>query len=168
MQNQLIGSFFGRVIAFVIPGLIALYALSFVVLDLRAWLGYTEPPTVAGFLFVILWSIGLGVVVSGFRWVIFRRWLERDIDITSLNEKNEPAFRSLVADHYQFYQFYSNSAVSVFFFFAIWVLTQPYSGRMTLCVGIATLAGLWLLITCAHDSAGKYYKKSSQLLEERM
>ncbi len=166
MQNQMIGSFFGRVIAFVIPGLIALYALSYFAPPLRNLFGLTQPPTVAGFLFVLLCSIGLGVFVSGIRWMIFHLWLEREIDATNLNEKNDDAFRGLVSDYYQFYQFYSNSAVSVLFFFAAWVLTQPYSGRATLCFGIATLATLAVLITCARNTAGNYYRESNRFLRK--
>ena len=98
MQNQLVGSF-GRTIAFVIPGMIALYALAFFVPSLHAWFGLTQQPTIAGFLFVVLGSIGLGVFVSGIRWRALDWLLMPKVDLDHAPD-TEPSTRAGYATGY--------------------------------------------------------------------
>ena len=166
MQNQLFGSF-GRTIAFVIPGMIALYALGFLEPSLHSWFGLTQPPTIAGFLFTVLASIGVGVFVSGIRYAALDWLLMPKVELNHGDRKDhntEVAFQALVANHYQFYQFHTNSAVSISLLLVIWILTQnpdwlTISHGVVTVLFIVTLSGLF-----AKNAINIYYKKASEIL----
>ena len=166
MQNQLVGSF-GRTIAFVIPGMILLFALSFFNPGLDVWFGLTQPPTIAGFLFVVLGSIGLGVFVSGLRWFIFDRFLAPKVKIDHRNRSDkdtEAAYQALVTNHYQFYQFYANSVLSILALFFSWAFTKNPGWLMLLSVLVCTVFAALLSLIFAKNAIKTYYDKATQLL----
>ena len=166
MQNQLVGSF-GRTIAFVIPGMISLYALAFFAPELHVWFGLTQPPTIAGFLFVVLGSIGLGVFVSGIRWLLFDWFLMPKVNIDNgnrINKDTEAAYQALIANHYQFYQFYMNSAVSIILLFLAWALTKRPDWLMVSIGGSITMFTIVLSGLFAKNAIELYYNKATQLL----
>ena len=56
---------FGLLIAFLLPGFIVLWGLSYFSATVRLWLaGSGQSPTVGGFMFVTLASVAAGVTVS--------------------------------------------------------------------------------------------------------
>src|SRR4051812_32620591 len=70
-MKDLSASNFGLLIAYVVPGLVALWGLSFIFPFVSGWL-HASPegqPTVAGFLYVSLAAIGTGLFVSTLRWM---------------------------------------------------------------------------------------------------
>ncbi|NQT12021.1 MAG: hypothetical protein HQ582_04700, partial [Planctomycetes bacterium] len=62
---------FGLLIAYVLPGFVALSGLSLFSPTVMAWLhGVPDGcPTAAGFLYVTLASIGIGMTVNALRWL---------------------------------------------------------------------------------------------------
>ena len=60
---------FGWGIAYAIPGLMALFWPLLWVAELRAWFGFvaTRDTNIAGFLFILMASIGVGVMLSAVR-----------------------------------------------------------------------------------------------------
>ena len=72
MQQDQLGKSFGLIIAFLIPGMVGLYAVSIYVPVIREWFGIAvdQSTTIGGFLFVIVASIGMGVFISGMRWFV--------------------------------------------------------------------------------------------------
>ena len=63
---------FGLLIAYVLPGLTALWGAAHFSPTLRFWLAASpsELPTVGGFLYVTLGSVAAGMTVSTVRWLI--------------------------------------------------------------------------------------------------
>lgn len=64
---------FGIVIAFLLPGFILLWGLSFSFEEVRGWLEVSAKKdglTVGGFLYATLASLSLGMVISAVRWLL--------------------------------------------------------------------------------------------------
>src|ERR1043166_3090482 len=114
---------FGLLIAYVLPGFLALWGGTAVSPVLRAWFG-TPPanaPTVGGFLSLTVASIAAGLTVSTVRWLLVDTLHHRTgippppWDFSAL-ERNVTAFGVLIEIHYRYYQWYANALVAL-----VWV-----------------------------------------------
>ena len=62
---------FGVLIAFVLPGFVVLWGVSYFSATVRLWLsGAGTTPTIGGFMFGTLASVAAGVTVSTVRWLV--------------------------------------------------------------------------------------------------
>lgn len=113
---------FGLLIAYVLPGVTALWGVSYFSPNVRAWFGSTPcvSPTVGGFLYVTLAAVAAGVTVSTVRWMVVDtlhhatgiprpRW-----DFSRFDEKIA-AYEMLGEVHYRYYQHYSNTLIALVF-----------------------------------------------------
>jgi hypothetical protein len=161
---------FGLLIAYVLPGFVVLWGLSFVSPTVNAWLlgaGATGP-TVGGFLYVFLASVGCGMSASVVRWALLDTLHHRTglrapyLDFSRLHERLE-GFERIVADHYQYYQFYSNTLVALLGAYPLWRLSGGSGGVLTdfgfLAIELVFLAG-------SRDALRLFYRRASQLLGE--
>jgi hypothetical protein len=66
------GGNFGLLIAYVLPGMTAIWGLSYVSETVQGWLGSSTEavPTIGGFLYVTLAAVGAGLVASTVRWMV--------------------------------------------------------------------------------------------------
>jgi hypothetical protein len=162
---------FGLLIAYLLPGFVALWGVSFFSSTVKSWLSGTSPnsPTVGGFLYVTLASIGAGLTVSVVRWAVIdtiHHWTgipDPKWDFSKLQE-NIAAFDTLVEIHYRYFQFYSNSLVSLLF---LYVARRIAAGSSIPAVGLADLD--FLLLACiffagSRDTLNKYYTRVGKLL----
>jgi hypothetical protein len=169
MQNLSRGNF-GLIIAYLLPGLTALAGIALFSPTVRLWLGSppTESPTVGGFLYVTLASLGVGLVVSTLRWAIVdtihhRTGLpEPELNFASL-QANLAAFEGAVENHYRHYQFLAGMFVATAFTFACVTLSR---GADTLepvvVVGFFALEGVFWM--GSRDALKKYYERTAMLL----
>src|SRR5689334_12909624 len=135
-MNDVTSSNFGLLIAYILPGSVALWGIGELWPTAHAWFGdsSTQSPTVGGFLYVTLAAVGLGLFVSTIRWatvdwIHHRTGIEHPRwDFSSLNSRL-PAFELLVASHYRYYQFYANTFVAVGLSFAAMFLAAPVVRR---------------------------------------
>jgi hypothetical protein len=162
---------FGLLIAYLLPGFVALWAVSYFSETVQSWLG-TSPvaaPTVGGFLYVTLGSTAIGLIISAVRWAILDTLHHR----TGINEPNWrfaqlperlPAFEALVEYHYRYYQFYSNMLVAILF---------SYGTRLTALHRwpghdgwgeVALFLVVIVLFLGSRDTLRKYYSRASALL----
>jgi len=162
---------FGLVIAFVVPGFIGLWALSYFDATTAKWLGVAaeKETTVGGFLFVLVASIGVGVFLSGIRHLFFDRFLLKDLGRPpQLDQKKrkdlEGPYQSLKEDHYRFYQFYSNTAVALPIAFLFWVVTQSPAQARAIVVGVVLLMAVAILYVSARHCLARYREKQRDLL----
>lgn len=162
---------FGLIIAYLLPGFVALWSVSFFSEAVRAWLG-TAPenaPTVGGFLYVTLASLAAGVTVSAICWAAVDTLHHLtgirppDWDFRTLHEKFD-AFEGLVENHYRYYQFYANMLVSLILLY----LAARFGGRVEplpigwIDAGLVVLCGV--LLAGSRDALRKYYRRVEALL----
>lgn len=117
---------FGTVIAFVAPGFVGFYAVSYHVATARAWLdaASNKEQTVGVFLLVLLASIAIGLILSGVRQLVIdrilcSRWLggyalpRLNLDWSQIDDKNLSVLTTIRDGYYWYYQFYSNSCIAL-------------------------------------------------------
>jgi hypothetical protein len=174
---------FGLSIAFLIPGAVGLYAASFFAPVIRDWFSVpTDGTTVGGFLFVILGSAGVGVFISGIRWLV----LESDyglraigfnyapqppagLDIARRKDQTcEAAYQDILFRHYQFYQFYTNMPVALLLAFLAWWTASPsVTIERALWLGVLMLLADVVLLLAGRHAIGRYAQKVNDLLGVR-
>ena len=166
---------FGVIIAFWLPGVILLWGLTYSYPELSAWLtkaSGSEAATIGGFLYVTLAALALGMVISAVRWMIVDtvfhyvplvRVQRREFDFGSLKQKDTFAvFQGAVENFYRFYQYYSNTLVSI----AAAVITYRVIGGKEL---ISSFAWGAIALTClalflaSRNSLKNYYKCRNQI-----
>ena len=122
---------FGTVIAFVAPGFIGFYALSYHVSSARRWLdaASNKEQTVGVFLMVLLASIAIGLVISGVRQLVIDNLLcssrlrkfalpKHALDWSKVTNEKLPLLNTIRDGYYWYYHFYSNTLVAVLFWIA--------------------------------------------------
>jgi hypothetical protein len=170
-MKEVSSSNFGLLIAFLLPGFVALFGVSFFSETVRTWLtvASADAPTVGGFLYVTLASLAAGLTVSTVRWAIIDTVhhctgvRQPNWDFSRLQD-NIAAYQVLNEFHYKFYQFYGNMLISLVFVYAtmrmsLGVWASPL-GRFDigfLLLGVVFFAG-------SRDALRKYYSRVEMLL----
>ncbi|MEZ6055469.1 MAG: hypothetical protein R3C01_02070 [Planctomycetaceae bacterium] len=168
-MREVTTSNFGLLIAYLLPGLVSLWGLSHVSTTLDRWLGADlDGPTVGGFLYVTLASIGAGLTVSTMRWLIIDTLHHRtgiqqpDWDFTKLGERTA-AFDVLIEIHYRYYQFYGNTLIALWFAYVTrWSAHQTSWGELVAILALSTL--FWF---ASRDTITKYYRRVAGVLTDR-
>ncbi|QDT27863.1 hypothetical protein Enr10x_31980 [Gimesia panareensis] len=112
---------FGMLIAFVLPGFIVLWGVSYFSATVRLWLsGAGTTPTIGGFMFGTLASVAAGVTVSTARWLVIdtihhHTGIPRPNWDFSRFQDNVGAYNVLNDIHYKFYQFHANGLIALLF-----------------------------------------------------
>jgi hypothetical protein len=132
---------FGVIIAFVAPGFVTFQAISYHMPTAQAWMSAASnsEQSVGVFLFVLLASLALGVVVSGVRALVIDKLLRsrllRSLAVPQLNLNwskvdvaKLPILLVIRDGHYRYYQFYSNSLVAL----ALWAVSRSFAGSFGL------------------------------------
>jgi len=159
---------FGLVIAFLLPGLVALWGISSFSPTLTNWLAATpgREPTVGSFLYVALASLAIGLIVSAVRWSVVDTLHHAtgikypDFDFSRL-QANLDAFVLSVEWYYRYYQFYANMFVAVLCVAAC-RLTSGENASFGNWAGVVLLDSI--LFAASRDSLARYYSRVSPLL----
>jgi hypothetical protein len=162
---------FGLLIAFLLPGFVALWGVAYISEPVRAWLGTTpdNAPTVGGFLYVTLASVAAGLAVSTVRWlvidtlhhrtgVVLPRW-----DFSRL-QANLAAFDLLVEFHYRFYLFYANMVVAIIFTTFMRHLVARFGPFGLDFADVAAIVLVAVFFAGSRDSLSKYYRRGESLM----
>jgi hypothetical protein len=174
---------FGLSIAFLIPGAVGLYAASFFVPVIRDWFSVnTDGALVGGFLFVILGSAGMGVFISGLRWLALESEYglkrtrysfvpepPRGLDQARRKDNTcEAAYQDLLFRHYQFYQFYANMPFALALAYIAWAVSSPDATAYRLVVLFIVMAASDLVMFLSGKHAiVRYAEKLNDLLSPR-
>jgi hypothetical protein len=165
---------FGLAIAFVAPGVVGLWGLSFFYPSVRSWFGASPgaSPTAPAFLFVLLASTSMGLVISGLQqelldWLFkVTKWAVRPAtDDSKLVDPNTLEALRFVADSlYRYAQFYGNMAVALVFAYACWLAKRGFWPwhRPGIAVAVSLAAAIMVLST--HYSLSRYYKALEDLI----
>lgn len=159
---------FGIVIAYLVPGLVALTAMSDFLPAAESWLGlHADAPTVGGFLYGTLGSIGTGLTLSAVRWMTLDRVHQATgivapaWDFSKL-QQNFDAFQGAVENHYRYYQFYGNMLLATLFIpFAPTARSQWLSATSGWIVGSALI---FVYFLASRDTLSKYYARTAAML----
>ena len=161
---------FGVLIAFVLPGFIVLWGVSYFSATVRLWLsGSGTTPTIGGFMFGTLASVAAGVTVSTVRWLVIDKvhhWTgirQPPWNFSRLG-RNVDAYNVLNDIHYKFYLFHANGLIALLF---VYVARRTHQGIFTAPVGWADLGFALLAVVLfigSRDMLRKYFTRVSQLL----
>ena len=116
-MEQVTRTNFGLLIAYLIPGFIALVGMSFLSDTIRAWLVGHDAVTIGGFLYSTIAAMVVGLMCSTVRWIAIdtlhhRTGIRRpEWNFADLQENLE-AYLLLEENHYRYYQFYGNSLIA--------------------------------------------------------
>jgi len=144
---------FGLIIAFLLPGFVALWGVSYFSPAVASWITVPQQdvPTVAGFMYVTLASLAAGVTVSAVRWAIIDH-LHHATGIVppvwkfAHLEGKLQGYVTLVENHYRYYQFYSNMFIATAF---------------TFCARLVALAKLKKRMRCPERSVPERISRSA-------
>jgi hypothetical protein len=164
---------FGLVIAYLLPGFAAFFALCFwspPIQDLFSKFLVAES-SVGSFLLVLICSLTAGLEVSIFRWILFEKVLckSKKLDRTKFAhlsvEAKLTAFRAAVDEHYRYHQFWGGMAFAIPFIGVGIVNASSGSTREKSCLGIAFLIVEVVTIIAARSAFNNYIDRAANILE---
>ncbi len=167
--DQVTGKNFGVLIATLLPGFVTLWGVSYFSPTLRSWLAATpsDAPTIGGFLYVTLASVGAGMTVSAFRFQIIDRIhhatgiRQPPWDFSRLRD-SVTAYEVLNEIHYKYYVFHANILLAIVFTtFARRTALDDWS-LSWFDAGLAVLCAVYFLTS--RDNLKKYYTRVAKLL----
>ena len=160
---------FGLLIAFVLPGFVLLWGIAPYSSTISGWLGQTttDAPTVGGFLYVTLVSVGLGQLVSTLRWLLIDS-IHHHTGIHKPNwsfsqlrsKETVAAFDRFVEDHYRYYQFHANGLVAITL---AMILRWHVVGFRLIDIVLVLLCDA-LLFVGSRDNLQRYYRRAESVL----
>lgn len=160
---------FGYTIAFLLPGFVTILGVRYYFSSFDLWLNNTCNATqsISGFIYVILSSLSLGIIISAVRWIIFDKLLFKEIcqkiselDYAKLLSQKIEAYIYIKEIHYHFYQFYANISVSLFMF-SILSAIRFKEINFTLVIILLVLEAI--LICGSKNCLNNLYKKADAL-----
>ncbi|MBX3440200.1 MAG: hypothetical protein KF861_22110 [Planctomycetaceae bacterium] len=162
---------FGLAIAYLIPGFLALWGASFYSPMIEGWLTGTESqlPTLGGFLYVTIASLGTGLVISTIRWLLLdtlhhHTGIAEPLWNFAGLQAHIDAFDRQVEGHYRYYQFYGNSLVALLILWLAWRCRLPSSGQWPGGMDLGLVALGVLLFLGSRDTLRKYYVRMAAIL----
>ena len=164
-MKDLTSTSFGYVIAFLLPGLFGIYALSSWLPNLAGLLSpiFKFDATVGPSVLLLLSAIGVGLFVSAMRFWLFEKILCRkhrlppDTFALLYKDAKLPAFRALVDEHYRYHQFYGGCAIAApVLFFGWWHMQDNMLSKNAGLVAAAFIASEFLLACSANEGFIRY------------
>jgi hypothetical protein len=159
---------FGLIIAYLLPGFIALAGIAPLVPTVAGWLRAGQTANLGAPIYALLAATAAGMIVSCFRWLIVDRihllaGVPGPVFNAQALEEQPGAFNYLVESHYRYYQFYANTLVALTWTYSICRILHPSP-----LLGIGTDVGMFFvavaLFAGSRDSLSKYRVRSKQLV----
>ena len=161
---------FGVMIAYLVPGAIALWGLSSFSPSMRAWFASTptDAPTISGFLYLTVASLAVGMTVTAIRWACVdlvhsvTGIKAPDLDFSQLPGKVD-AYRLLIEIHYVHYQFYSNALTATAIAWICHRITLESKCQLS-WIDPAFIVVDAIFFLTSRDTLRKYLNRTGQLL----
>jgi hypothetical protein len=174
-MKDLTSTSFGYVIAFLLPGLLGLYALSYWSGGIRQLLqpALKAEATVGPSVILLLIALGVGLCISAIRFFAFEKLLCRqhsfpaDMFAKLTAENKLGSFKAVVDEHYRYHQFYGGCAVALAILYGGWIRGQTYADRCgsLILVTVGFLVFEALLISTAADSFKRYVARGTTIVQ---
>jgi hypothetical protein len=178
-MKELTSTSFGYLIAFLLPGLLGLYAASYWIPEIDVLLQPIQNANanVGPSIMLLLIAVGIGVCVSSVRHFVLveffykkifkKRGIPSDI-YTGVSPDELVWHKTLAEEHYRYHQFYGGCAVSILVMFVGWLAHGHLElslrlGYVTACFVLAEV----LLERSAADCHMRYVDKSISLACEK-
>lgn len=162
---------FGLLVAYVLPGFIALWGVGQILEPVHLWLAgpMDAGPTISGFFYVVLGSIAAGMTVSAIRWAVVdsihhRTGLRKPAWDDGALEQRLNAYQLLIEIHYRYYQFYANVLVALPFSYILWRFSSSARHAANVGVDLGVLFIELVFIAASRDALSKYYRRTERLL----
>lgn len=164
---------FGYIIAFLLPGMFGLYALSYwfpavgVLLQPVLKADSTVGPSVV----LLLIAIGMGLILTAVRYYLFEKLLCKKCKLppnmfTRLVEEGRLSlFKAIVDEHYRYHQFYGNRAVALLILFAGWCLAHLKLSCTVILVSIGFIALELLLVSAGRQTYIQFVRRGTTIVE---
>jgi len=153
---------FGFIIAFLLPGFIGLWGISYFDRGVESWIkrASSGPTSIGDFLLVVVASLGIGIFVSGLRCLLFEelnllKALKAPAKVGQENRGPLSVQREANENFYKFYLFYANTAVAVFVVFVVSLFLPSHEWTL-LPKAIALVVSEVILVFSAKDSIKRY------------
>jgi hypothetical protein len=164
-------------IAFLLPGLVALFGVAMVNDTVRSWFqGAQNGPTFAGLIFVMLAALALNVVITALRWLIFEKmslgllrcpWVKGSPRLNlAKRQEVEAQYIDLRHQHYYHYLAYANTAVAIPIALVAWTCfaTPVPTIWQWLVVAALGILSTVALARAGCDAARRYDERRADLL----
>jgi hypothetical protein len=167
---------FGYAIAFLLPGIFGLYALTFWFPQINVLFQpmlKADSSVGPSFIFLVV-AVGVGVCISGLRYFTLERayeWWDEDRCVPAeiyegMDADRLALHKAIIEEHYRYHQFYGNCAIALVILFTGWIWRShphwPQLGYSS--VGFAAL--LLLFERSANDCHDQRAKKCRKLVSE--
>lgn len=159
----------GPLIAYLVPGATVLLGVAPFSPLVQSWFAIQSDlsPTIGGFLFLTVASMGVGMTVSAIRWLVIdtlHRLTGLSLPLLDFSRlgPNVEAFALLIDIHYRHYLFYGNEGTALAIAYGCYRLklgTVSF-GWVDLLFGVLEI----VFFTASRDCLKKYYVRSRQLL----
>lgn len=176
-MKELTSTSFGYLIAFLLPGVLGLYALSYWSPKAGALLQpiLRADTTVGPSVVFLLLAVGMGLCLSAGRFFVLEKGLYRKTLLSdTLHKQLEPEKLALLTayaeGHYRYHQFYGGCFVAILMLFVGWWCGQwPFKGYPfswhTVLIIVGFVAFEVLLERSSNDAFTKYVKKCNALVD---
>ncbi len=169
-----LNSNFGLLIAYALPGFVAIWGLSGIwpaVIECAIGTeGCKAVPSLVGFLNSTVAAIAAGMAVSAIRFVVIdslheRSGLKRPKSNGIALQNNLAAVRTVIDHHYRYYQFHSNMIVAgvIAYVAQQYELVQDVNG-LTEVLLVALMAVFWI---ASRDNLKKYYHNLDAIFQTK-
>lgn len=163
---------FGHLVAYLVPGFVILWGISYSSPIARAWLAAPPEnlPTVGGLLYVTVVSLAAGMTASAFRWALLDTFHHATgvtppaWSFAALQQRLD-AFQTLIEIHYRYYQTHGNLLVALAFTYAMRLRAVGWPAYRVGAVDLGFLVVGVILFFAARDALSKYYRRAGELLK---
>jgi len=171
--KDLTSTSFGYIIAFLLPGLLGLYALTYWSSTAAQLIGpaFKADANVGPSVILLLIALGVGLLVSALRFYLFEKLLCRnhkfptDMFSKLAAEKKLESFKAVVDEHYRYHQFYGGCCVAVLILYAGWFRHAVYNlDRRFILVSVAFILFEWLTIVTGMDAFVRYVQRGTTIV----
>lgn len=174
MQQDMSGKNFGYIIAFLIPGFIGLWGLSYLSPLVGSWFSTATnaSPTVGGFLYATIGSITIGLILHTLRWII----LDKIHHITGIPESpldysKLKTFRKeydyINEQHGRYYQFYGNTIFAIILAYTLYLISHQIMPWRVWAKTLVVLFVLVVLYIGSRDTLKKVYERTAALMQQK-
>jgi hypothetical protein len=171
-MKDLTSTSFGYVIAFLLPGIFGVYALSYWFPPIGALLQpvLKADASVGPSVVFLLIAVGMGLCVSALRFFIFEKLLCRkhklpaDMFAQLIDEGKLSSFKAVVDEHYRYHQFYGGCGVSLLLLFAGWVRGHLELSCHVAYVSIGFVLLEFLLVGSGRDAYIRFVQRGRTIV----